>query len=108
MLLLACSAKGELSARVIGSSLYETLVIRDKAGSISSVCSCPLGGDCKHAVAVVLEYLESVRAGKEIPAELPPLKEMPPAAQPVRYIAENEYDEDDDIEYDDGYDDEDD
>jgi len=107
VLLLACSTKGELSARVIGSSLYETFVVRDKAGRISSVCSCPLGGDCKHAVAVVLEYLERVRACKEIPAELPPLKGEPPTAPSVRYAHEHDDDHDDDYDDEADHDDED-
>lgn len=75
VLLLACSAEGRLSGRVAGTAIYTTHVSRCAAGSraLTSTCSCPLGGDCKHAVAVVLEYLERLKAGKEIPGELPPL-----------------------------------
>jgi len=80
VLLLACSPEGELSARVVGSGLYDTVVERDDAGNLSSVCSCPLGGDCKHAVAVVLECLARVKAGKEIPSELPAVSGKQPAA----------------------------
>jgi uncharacterized Zn finger protein len=71
VLLLACSPRGELSAQIVGTQLYVTRVVRSAAGALSSVCSCPLGGNCKHGVAAVLEYLERVKAGKEIPCELP-------------------------------------
>lgn len=83
VLLLACSPEGELSAQVVGSDLYDTVVERDAAGNLSSVCSCPLGGDCKHAVAVVLEYLDRVKAGKEVPSELPASSAKQPAPLPV-------------------------
>jgi uncharacterized Zn finger protein len=90
VLLLACSPEGELSAQVAGSGLYATTVERDDAGNLSSVCSCPLGGDCKHAVAVVLEYLERVKGGKEVPSELPALPGKQPAALPVESSDEDE------------------
>ena len=72
VLALACSCEGMLSGRVAGTSVYETVVGPDTMGRLSSCCSCPLGGDCKHGVAVVLEYLERVKAGREVPTELPP------------------------------------
>jgi uncharacterized Zn finger protein len=83
VLMVACSPEGELSARVAGGSLYDTIVSRDAAGMLSSVCSCPRGGDCKHAVAAVLDYLERVKAGQEIPSELPALPEKQPAPPSV-------------------------
>ncbi len=72
VLALACSREGILSGRVAGTSVYETVVGPDPLGELSSRCSCPLGGDCKHGVAVVLEYLERVKGGQEVPTELPP------------------------------------
>jgi uncharacterized Zn finger protein len=83
VLLLACSPDGGLSGRVVGSSLYHTVVWRDAAGALLSVCSCPLGRDCKHAVAVVLEYLERAKAGKDILTELPTLPEERPTARAI-------------------------
>lgn len=66
---LACSAEGVLTGTVQGSYLYRTVVWRAAGGALSSSCSCPLGGECKHAVAVVVEYLERVKAGTEVPSE---------------------------------------
>ena len=34
---------------------------------MSSVCTCPVGHDCKHGVAAVLEYLELAEYGEEVP-----------------------------------------
>jgi len=76
VLALARTPEGRLSGRVGGTDLYLTHVSRradDPSGLLSSECSCPIGGRCKHAVAVVLEYLECLKAGKEVPSELPRL-----------------------------------
>lgn len=46
---------------VHGTKLYHTMVsIRE---GISSRCTCPVEYDCKHGVALVLEYLERVKRG---------------------------------------------
>ena len=71
---LACPERGILLGRVAGGELYGTQVECAEADAwprLASDCSCPLGGDCKHAVAVVLEYLERLREGEPVPAELP-------------------------------------
>lgn len=55
-----------LLAMVRGRREYFTEVTLKK-GKLSSVCSCPVGGDCKHGVATVLEYLNLLKQGKEVP-----------------------------------------
>ncbi|HEY7328766.1 MAG TPA: hypothetical protein VH592_14080 [Gemmataceae bacterium] len=69
---LACSADGVLLAWVQGTERYATQVeLRAESGESvrpSSRCTCPLGIDgCKHGVAVVLAYLESLKQGQPIP-----------------------------------------
>jgi len=64
---LACLPGGDLIAWVAGTERYATTVSTD-GESIESWCTCPVGDSCKHAVAVVLEYLESVKKGLPIPA----------------------------------------
>ncbi len=66
--------KGSLVARVQGTIDYFTEVSLEN-GKLSSTCTCPVGHDCKHGVAAVLEYLERVEQGEEIPviAEEDPL-----------------------------------
>jgi uncharacterized Zn finger protein len=63
---LAITESGELIAWVRGSTTYATKVSLDK-GSLASVCSCPYYHACKHAVAVILEYLDCVEHGKSMP-----------------------------------------
>ncbi|MEA2028624.1 MAG: SWIM zinc finger family protein, partial [Campylobacterota bacterium] len=48
-----------INAIVQGSRPYEVNAIVDHniVGQIESDCSCPMGGDCKHVVAMLLEYL---------------------------------------------------
>ncbi|WP_440946101.1 SWIM zinc finger family protein [Methanosarcina sp. T3] len=58
--------EGSLVARVEGTKEYFT-EISLKNGKLSSVCTCPVGHDCKHGVAAVLEYLELTEHGEEIP-----------------------------------------
>lgn len=58
--------EGRLSAWVQGGRRYATQV-RFEGGDLKSVCDCPVGRTCKHAVAVVVEYLESVKKGRAVP-----------------------------------------
>jgi uncharacterized Zn finger protein len=58
--------EGGLVARVLGTKPYLTEVSLE-SGKLSSTCTCPVGGDCKHGVAVVLEYMELAEQGKEVP-----------------------------------------
>lgn len=69
---LACSADGILLAWVQGTERYATQVEliagADERARPSSRCTCPLGIDgCKHGVAVVLAYLESLKQGEAVP-----------------------------------------
>jgi len=63
---LAITDSGELVAWVDGSTTYVTKVSLDK-GDLSSFCSCSYYGACKHAVAVILEYLDCIENGKDVP-----------------------------------------
>jgi uncharacterized Zn finger protein len=63
---LAQTQSGSIIAWVQGGRKYATEVdFRD--GELISVCTCPYGNNCKHAVAVVLEYLDHLKENREIP-----------------------------------------
>jgi uncharacterized Zn finger protein len=64
---LAITQSGDLLSWVRGSSTYATKVSIDK-GSLASVCTCPYYSPCKHAVALVLEYLDFIKNNKDIPS----------------------------------------
>ncbi|HSB04811.1 MAG TPA: SWIM zinc finger family protein [Thermodesulfobacteriota bacterium] len=55
-----------LIAWVLGGDEYATHVYFDDKKLIS-VCTCPYGANCKHAVAVVLEYLDQLKKNAEVP-----------------------------------------
>lgn len=57
---LVLTPDGGLLAWVRGSDDYATTVTFDK-GRLSSVCTCPFDGNCKHAVAVVLDCLDRLK-----------------------------------------------
>ena len=57
---------GALVAWVYGGQKYATEVDFGH-GELISVCTCPYGDNCKHAVAVVLEYLDHLKKNLEIP-----------------------------------------
>jgi uncharacterized Zn finger protein len=61
---------GRLLAWVTGRSRYATLVelTGRKKLQLQSVCSCPIGGGCKHAAAVAQVYLEALKEGNSVPA----------------------------------------
>jgi len=63
---LARMQTGGIIAWVHGGQRYATRVDFED-GELISVCTCPYGDNCKHAVAVVLEYLEHVKKNKEVP-----------------------------------------
>ncbi len=63
---LAQTESGELVAWVQGEKRYATQV-DFKGGELISTCTCPYGGTCKHAVAVVLEYLDRLKKNMEVP-----------------------------------------
>jgi uncharacterized Zn finger protein len=64
---LAHTQTGALVAWVHGGQRYATEVDFEE-GELISVCTCPYGNNCKHAVAVVLEYLDHVEKNKEVPS----------------------------------------
>ena len=63
---LAHTQTGALVAWVQGGRRYATEVDFED-GELISVCTCPYGNNCKHAVAVVLEYLDHVKKNREVP-----------------------------------------
>jgi uncharacterized Zn finger protein len=63
---LAQTQTGGIIAWVHGGQRYATEVDFEQ-GELISVCTCPYGNNCKHAVAVVLEYLDHVKKNKEVP-----------------------------------------
>jgi uncharacterized Zn finger protein len=59
---LICTPQGKLTAQVRGSiGIYTTQVTLIAKGVLTSKCTCPYDDTCKHAVAVVLEYLEQAK-----------------------------------------------
>ncbi|HEY3361333.1 MAG TPA: SWIM zinc finger domain-containing protein [Methanosarcina sp.] len=63
---IKCTSSGSLVARVGGTIEYFT-EISLKNGKLSSICTCPVGHDCKHGVAAVLEYLDLIEQGEDVP-----------------------------------------
>ena len=110
---LACTASGSILAWVQGTSRYATHVEIAKK-KLTASCTCPYGGTCKHAVAVVLSYLECLKNQKEIPtaAEDDPrfdlLQEAAEAAAAGHAWEPEEADDEDYDEDEEDYDDEDD
>lgn len=64
---LAATPDGEVVAWVMGTLKYAT-VVDFEGGELVSHCTCPYGNTCKHAVAVVLEYLDLLKKGIDVPA----------------------------------------
>jgi uncharacterized Zn finger protein len=64
---LSILGKDALLAYVHGSDKYVTKVIMSENELPESICSCPYEFDCKHGVAVVLEYLHRVEKNQSIP-----------------------------------------
>ena len=52
---------GTLVAWVLGSRPYATRVSIEGRKNLESECTCPYGATCKHAVAVVLKFLEMIK-----------------------------------------------
>jgi uncharacterized Zn finger protein len=68
---LARTEDGGLLAWVRGTQRYATVVERAKDGEdtseLASRCTCPVGHRCKHAVAVVVAYLDALQHGHDVP-----------------------------------------
>ena len=60
------TAEGRLLAWVHGTKKYATLVWMD-GGGLNTVCTCPYGERCKHSVAVILVYLDTLKEKRELP-----------------------------------------
>ena len=63
---LTQTRNGGLVAWVHGEKKYATLVGFED-NQLISACTCPYGTTCKHAVAVVLEYLDRLKKNVEVP-----------------------------------------
>jgi uncharacterized Zn finger protein len=63
---LARTPRGGLVAWVRGTERYATRV-EFKGEEMVADCTCPYGGTCKHAVAVVLEYLNAAKKNTQVP-----------------------------------------
>lgn len=63
---LAVTDDGGLIAWVYGSERYATRVVMDEEGLPDSICTCPYERDCKHGVAVVIEYLKRVENNQSV------------------------------------------
>lgn len=64
---LAVTGDGSLIAWVNGTRRYATRVTLEEDGLPDSICTCPYELDCKHGVAVVLEYLERMENDRPVP-----------------------------------------
>ena len=64
---LAVTQKGGLIAWVDGSEQYATKVMMEDSGLPESICTCPYEFDCKHAVAVVIDYLKRIEDSQSLP-----------------------------------------
>ena len=67
---LTISTEGELLATVRGGERYATTVAlrtEGKSRSLESACTCPVAISCKHAVAVVADYLQALADGRDVP-----------------------------------------
>lgn len=103
---LAVTTAGELLATVRGTMKYTTsvaLIAGKKGKSLRSNCSCPVGLNCKHAVAVIAEYLDAVAKGRAVAATDGDDPRWADLDDEEEHDDEG-YDEYEDEEYDDGYD----
>ena len=57
------TADGGLVAKVRGTHVYTTQLFLDENGELEADCSCPVGGRCKHAVALALYAVQLLRTG---------------------------------------------
>jgi uncharacterized Zn finger protein len=64
---LAVTEDHGLIAWVDGTQRYATKVIMEDDGLPEAICTCPFELNCKHAVAVVIEYLKRIEDNRSIP-----------------------------------------
>jgi uncharacterized Zn finger protein len=102
---LAINQDGELLAWVQGTHRYVTSVGLTEDGKPLGSCTCPLGsGSCKHAVAVVLDYLAALKHKRAVPLASDDDRRW--AALDHGPLDEDEWDEEDDYDEDDQEEDE--
>ena len=65
---LARTPSGGIIAWVRGTQRYVAFV-EFEGGDLLSNCTCPYDDTCKHAVAVVLEYLECLKKNISVPID---------------------------------------
>jgi len=63
---LAVTPDDGLVAWIRGTERYAVKVSFGLDGKLNSICTCPYGFACKHAVAVVLEYLKRIEQDRSI------------------------------------------
>ena len=86
---LGITPEGTLIAYVLGSTRYVTQVaIQD--GDLTSECTCPYWASCKHAVAVVLEYLTCLKNDVAVP-QIPQTDPRLDMLQKIETTAGEEY-----------------
>lgn len=68
---LAITCDGGLIAWVEGTHCYAAEVVIHDDGLLASFCTCPYEFDCKHAVAMVVEYLEMYKNNQKVPEVKP-------------------------------------
>lgn len=56
---------GAVIASVQGGQEYVTKIWFDRDGKLHSYCSCPVGFECKHAVALALKVIEEIKNDKK-------------------------------------------
>ena len=64
---LSVTEDNGLIAWVDGTERYATKVVMDEDGLPDSTCTCPYELNCKHGVAVVIEYLNRIEEDQAIP-----------------------------------------
>jgi uncharacterized Zn finger protein len=92
---LALTPYGGLVAWVQGTERYATKVdIEDE--ELTSDCTCPYGGTCKHAVAVVLDYLEKLKQNLKVPTVSEKDKRLLLLSGEMNDALEDDFDDEDD------------
>lgn len=56
---------GAVIASVLGGQEYATKIWFGDSGKLCSYCSCPVGFECKHAVALALKVIDEIKNGKQ-------------------------------------------
>ena len=64
---LAMTDEGSLIVWVHGSARYASRVSMDEDGQPDAICTCPYAWNCKHAVAVMIEYWDRVENNRGVP-----------------------------------------